>query len=81
MIDVPRLSQLQIGETATIEKFNDDFVSLKLMEMGCMIGESFSMERIAPLGDPIIIKISGYLMTMRKSEADTIEISRNTLLI
>jgi ferrous iron transport protein A len=81
MIHAPKLSQLQIGESATIERFNDDFVSLKLMEMGCMVGESFVIERVAPLGDPIMIKISGYLMTMRKSEADTIDISRNTLLI
>ncbi|MBA3899485.1 MAG: ferrous iron transport protein A [Bacteroidetes bacterium] len=80
MIDAPKLSQLLIGESATIAKFNDNFVSLKLMEMGCMVGESFVMERVAPFGDPIIIKISGYLMTMRRSEADTIEISRNPSL-
>jgi ferrous iron transport protein A len=81
MIDAPRLSQLQIGESATIEKFNDDFLSLKLMEMGCMPGEKIVMEGVAPLGDPIIYNISGALMAMRKSEAETVVISRKPILI
>jgi ferrous iron transport protein A len=78
MQEPEKLSSLKIGESAFIESFNDEFISLKLMEMGCMPGERIVLERIAPLGDPLIINISGYLMTMRKSEADTIIISRKT---
>jgi ferrous iron transport protein A len=76
MPESEKLSALKIGESAVIESFNDEFISLKLMEMGCMPGERIVLERIAPLGDPLIINISGYLMTMRKSEADTIIINR-----
>jgi ferrous iron transport protein A len=39
------------------------------MEMGCIPGESVSVENIAPLGDPISIKVAGYLLSMRKDEA------------
>ncbi|HET6245599.1 MAG: ferrous iron transport protein A [Bacteroidetes bacterium] len=70
-----KLSDLKIGESAVIEEFSDDFLSLKFLEMGCLPGESITLERIAPMGDPIIVNVSGYLMTMRKSEAKTILVS------
>ena len=70
------LSQLKIGESAVVEKFSDEFLSLKFLEMGCLPGEQIRMERIAPLGDPVIVNIDGYLMTMRKAEAETIIISQ-----
>ena len=42
------------------------------MEMGCLPGEKIHIERKAPLGDPIAISISGYVLSMRKAEAETI---------
>ncbi len=69
------LSQLKVGETAIIKEFTDDFLSLKFLEMGCLPGEKITLERIAPLGDPLIVNISGYLMTMRTAEAQTIIIT------
>jgi ferrous iron transport protein A len=66
---VKRLSEFSIGETGIIEKFEKDEIYLKLMEMGCIPGESVSVENIAPLGDPISIKVAGYLLSMRKDEA------------
>ena len=66
---VKRLSEFSIGETGIIEKFEKDEIYLKLMEMGCVPGESVSVENIAPLGDPISIKVAGYLLSMRKDEA------------
>ena len=66
---VKRLSEFSIGETGIIEKFEKDEIYLKLMEMGCVPGETVSVENIAPLGDPISIKVAGYLLSMRKDEA------------
>ena len=66
---VKRLSEFSIGETGIIEKFEKDEIYLKLMEMGCVPGEPVSVENIAPLGDPISIKVAGYLLSMRKDEA------------
>lgn len=66
------LSDLKPGKKAIIDSFSDKELALKLMEMGCLPGERIFVERKAPLGDPIAISISGYLLSMRKSEAETI---------
>ena len=63
------LAELAKGEQAIIESFTDYEASLKLMEMGCIPGEVVEVTRIAPLGDPIAILISGYQLSLRKSEA------------
>ena len=57
---------------AIIDSFSDKELALKLMEMGCLPGEKIHIERKAPLGDPIAISISGYVLSMRKAEAETI---------
>ena len=67
-----KLADLKQGEEGIIDSFSDTEMSLKLMEMGCIPGEKVSIERTAPLGDPIAISISGYLLSVRKDEADTV---------
>ena len=64
-----KLSELAEGESGVIHAFEKDDIYLKLMEMGCVPGEEVTVDAIAPLGDPISIKISGYLLSMRKEEA------------
>jgi len=66
------LAQLVPGQKAIIQRFTDDDLSLKLMEMGCIPGEEVEFKRTAPLGDPIEILVSGYLLSLRKSEAQTV---------
>ncbi|MFL2569267.1 MAG: ferrous iron transport protein A [Flavobacteriales bacterium] len=66
------LSELKLGTKAIIDSFSDKELALKLMEMGCLPGEKIHIERKAPLGDPIAISISGYVLSMRKAEAKTI---------
>ncbi len=67
-----KLSELSLGEVATIVRFDDDDLALKLMEMGCLPGEDVKMEHIAPFGDPIAIRVCGYLLSLRLSEADAV---------
>ncbi|MGV8877995.1 MAG: FeoA family protein [Sphingobacteriaceae bacterium] len=67
-----KLSQLAIGEKGIIKGFTDLEMSVKLMEMGCLPGEEICVERFAPLGDPMAIKVSGYQLSLRKKEASTI---------
>jgi ferrous iron transport protein A len=67
-----RLSQLEVGETGIVKEFTDLEMSVKLMEMGCLPGEPITVSRIAPLGDPIAIHVSGYQLSLRKREAATI---------
>jgi ferrous iron transport protein A len=69
------LSQLKLGQKAVIDSFTDNQMSLKLLEMGCTPGEIISLDRIAPMGDPIAITVSGYLLSLRKAEASTVLVS------
>jgi len=70
-----QLSELKLGEKAVIDSFTDDAMALKLLEMGCTPGEMVELDKIAPMGDPIAISISGYLLSLRKEEASTVLVS------
>ena len=67
-----KLSQLNPGQKGTIVSFTDAEMSVKLMEMGCLPGEVVEVERLAPLGDPMAIRVAGYQLCLRKSEASVI---------
>ncbi len=67
-----RLSQLKAGEKGMIKGFEGSDIELKLMEMGCIPGETVVVEQVAPLGDPISIRIAGYSLSLRKNEANQI---------
>ena len=66
------LSQLKAGQQGLIKGFESSDLELKLMEMGCIPGELVIVEQIAPLGDPISIRVSGYSLSLRKNEANQI---------
>jgi len=75
MINIP-LSDLKIGQTAKVVEFlEDNQISQRIEEMGLTIGEEIEILRFAPLGDPIEIKIRGYLLSLRKEEAESILVS------
>lgn len=67
-----KLTELKPGEKAVIKSFTSPDLALKLMEMGCLPGEMVVIEQIAPLGDPISIRIAGYSLSLRLNEADQI---------
>lgn len=67
-----KLSEIKIGKKVRINSFIKDDVFLKLMEMGCLPGEMICIEKIAPFGDPISIKVAGYTLSLRLNEAETI---------
>lgn len=68
------LADLKKREKAVITGFTDDTLSVKLMEMGCLPGTEVELELVAPLGDPIAIRVAGYHLSLRKSEAASIKI-------
>jgi len=67
-----RLSELLVGQRGIIHSFEKDDIFIKLMEMGCVPGEEVKVIQVAPLGDPISIAVSGYTLSLRKSEAGSI---------
>ena len=69
-----KLSELKQGQRAIIKRFTNAETHLKLLEMGCVPGESILLEQIAPFGDPISVKISGYSLSLRINEAEHIEV-------
>lgn len=71
-----KLSELKAGERATITEFESSELELKLMEMGCLPGEEIIVEQIAPLGDPISVRVAGYYLSLRKSEANQVMVTR-----
>jgi ferrous iron transport protein A len=69
------LAQLIKGETAIITCFSDDLLALKLMEMGLIPGEKITLQHVAPLGCPYAFEVNGTLVSLRKSEAQLVQIS------
>ena len=67
-----KLSDLKPGEKAIIKTFTNSELGLKLMEMCCIPGEIVVIEQVAPLGDPISIRIAGDSLSLRLNEADHI---------
>ena len=72
------LTDLEIGEKASIEGFTVvDDMSQRLLEMGLTPGESVEIVRFAPMGDPLEIRIKGYLLSLRRDEAVLIKVNRS----
>ena len=70
-----RLNNLKPGNKAKIVKLkSSDFLKRRLMEMGLVPGEVVYVEKIAPLGDPIEIIVKSYRLSLRKNEAEIIEV-------
>jgi len=68
-----KLSELPVGAQALVREFpKQGSAFLRLREMGLMPGTSLTLIRTAPLGDPIEVKVRGYNLTLRKSEAEHI---------
>jgi len=69
-----KLSELKPGQRAVIKGFTNAETYLKLIEMGCVPGEDVLLVQKAPFGDPISVKVSGYLLSLRLNEAEGIEV-------
>ena len=67
-----KLSEVEVGKKVIIKAFEKNEIFIKLMEMGCIPGEVIKVEKIAPLGDPISISVSGYNLSLRLNEAEQI---------
>ena len=69
------LAMLKPGEKGTIAKIGAiGPLKRRLMDMGVLVGEEITVEKIAPLGDPIEITVKNYNLSLRKKEAEGIEL-------
>jgi ferrous iron transport protein A len=67
------LTSLKVGSAGTVTEIKVATVNkTRLLEMGLLVGTSVELVRFAPLGDPVEIKVRGYNLTLRRSEAEQI---------
>ena len=74
---IKRLNELKNGENGIIVSFNDKGSSeLKrhLLGMGFVKGSEITFEKVAPLGDPMKLRLKGYSICLRKEEAENIKV-------
>lgn len=69
------LRQAKIGETVKIVKLHGECaIKRRIMDMGLTKGVEVYVRKVAPLGDPIEITVRGYELSLRKADAEMIEV-------
>ena len=70
------LREMKVGETATVVKLHGEgAVKRRIMDMGITKGVEVHIRKVAPLGDPIELNVRGYELSLRKADADMIEVN------
>ena len=73
------LDQINIGEYHLIEKISGSSLSLRLQELGFTQGERVKILKKSPFGDPILVKIMNYEISLRKKDAAEILVKSKIL--
>ncbi len=69
------LRQVKIGDTATVVKIHGEgAVKRRIMDMGITKGVQVYVRKVAPLGDPVEVTVRGYELSLRKADAEMIEV-------
>ena len=69
------LKQAAIGDTVKVVKLHGEgAVKRRIMDMGITRGAEVHIRRVAPLGDPIEVTVRGYELSLRKADAEMIEV-------
>ena len=70
------LNDLKKGENVIIEDIVTDFIPLKLIEMGCLPGNSIKLLQLAPFNDPMYLDVNGSRVAIRRETANYIIIKK-----
>ena len=69
------LKDIKIGDTVRVKKLGGEgAVRRRIMDMGITKGAEVYVRKVAPLGDPIEITVRGYELSLRKADAEIIEV-------
>ena len=69
------LREVPVGSRAKVVRFyGEGAVKRRIMDMGITKGVEISVRKVAPLGDPIEITVRGYELSLRKADAESIEV-------
>ena len=70
------LKQVKVGDTVTVVKLHGEgAIKRRIMDMGLTKGIPVHVRKVAPLGDPIEVTVRGYELSIRKADAEMIEVS------
>ena len=73
------LKQTKIGDTVSVVRLHGEgAVKRRIMDMGITKGAQIHVKKVAPLGDPIQVNVRGYELSLRKADAEMIEVERGT---
>ena len=69
------LKDVKVGSTVTVKKIaGEGPVKRRIMDMGITKGVQVYVRKVAPLGDPVEVTVRGYELSIRKADAETIEV-------
>ena len=72
------LRDAKIGQTVTVKKLNGEgAVKRRIMDMGVTKGVQVYVRKVAPLGDPIEVTVRGYELSLRKADAEMVEVEES----
>jgi len=70
------LREAKVGDTVTVVKLHGEgTVKRRIMDMGITKGTQLHVRKVAPLGDPMELNVRGYELSVRKADAEMIEIA------
>lgn len=70
------LKEVKIGETVKVARLNGSgAVKRRIMDMGITKGVEIYVRKVAPLGDPVEVTVRGYELSLRKADAEMIELA------
>lgn len=69
------LKEVKVGQTVTVQKISGaGAIKRRIMDMGVTKGTEIHVRKVAPLGDPIEVTVRGYELSLRKADAEIIEV-------
>ena len=69
------LRQAKVGQTVTVKRLHGEgAIKRRIMDMGLTKGVTVQLRKIAPLGDPMEFSVRGYELSLRKADAELVEI-------
>ena len=69
------LKEAKTGQTVTVVKLNGEgAVKRRIMDMGITKGVEIYVRKVAPLGDPVEVTVRGYELSVRKADAEMVEV-------
>lgn len=69
------LKEVAVGQTVTVKKLaGEGPVKRRIMDMGITKGVQIYVRKVAPLGDPVEVTVRGYELSLRKADAEMIEV-------